>query len=160
MIRKKFVGIGEKLRWGISMKVTGETVNRTRERNLAKGKFLFQVTEDILVAMEDLNINRTELAQRLGKRKPQISKLLQGSANMTLGTLSDIAFELNLELDKTFKEYSDQRIKIVMEDNQQGSENIWVMPLNHGLFKAYTPMTAGNEDWYDLPKFDHKRKAA
>jgi hypothetical protein len=28
---------------------------------------------------------------------------------MTIGTLSDIAYELGLNLDKTFKEYSEQR---------------------------------------------------
>ena len=143
------------------MSVTGETVKRTRESNLAKGKYLFQITEDILVAMEDLNVSRAELARRLGKRKPQISKLLQGSANMTLGTLSDIAFGLGLELDKTFKEYSDQRIRIAKEDGPLSPENVWEMPLNnHGLFKACTPMAAGNQDWCNLPKHDLKRKVA
>ena len=81
----------------------------SRARDLARGSHLFRVTEDILVAMEDLGITKSELASRLGISKPRISQLLKGSSNMTIGTLSDIAFELGLNLDKTFKEYSVQR---------------------------------------------------
>lgn len=83
--------------------------NSSRARDLARGSHLFRVTEDILVAMEDLGITKSELASRLGISKPRISQLLKGSSNMTIGTLSDIAFELGLNLDKTFKEYSEQR---------------------------------------------------
>ena len=83
-----------------------------RERDLARGSYLFRVTEDILVAMEDLGVTKAELAKRLGKSKPRITQLLSGSSNMTIGTLSDIAVELGLNLDKTFKEYSAQRYRL------------------------------------------------
>jgi len=69
------------------------------------------LTEDILVAMEDLGVTKSELAKRLGKSKPRITQLLRGSSNMTIGTLSDIAVELGLNLDKTLKEYSVQQKK-------------------------------------------------
>jgi transcriptional regulator with XRE-family HTH domain len=83
-----------------------------RARDLARGSYLFQVTEDILIAMEDLGVTKSELAKRLGKSKPRITQLLSGSSNMTIGTLSDIAVELGLNLDKTFKEYSAQRCRL------------------------------------------------
>jgi len=83
-----------------------------RARDLARGSYLFRVTEDILVAMEDLGVTKSELAKRLGKSKPRITQLLSGSSNMTIGTLSDIAVELGLNLDKTFKEYSVQRYRL------------------------------------------------
>jgi len=85
--------------------------NSSRARDLARGSHLFRVTEDILVSMEDLGITKSELVIRLGISKPRISQLLKGSSNMTIGTLSDIAFELGLNLDKTFKEYSAQRFR-------------------------------------------------
>jgi transcriptional regulator with XRE-family HTH domain len=91
------------------MIISAKGENSSRARNLARGSYLFRVTEDILVAMEDLGITKSELASRLGISKPRISQLLKGSSNMTIGTLSDIAFELGLNLDKTFKEYSAQR---------------------------------------------------
>lgn len=83
-----------------------------RARDLARGAHLFRVTEDILVAMEDLGVTKAELAKRLGLSKPRITQLLSGSSNMTIGTLSDIAVELGLSLDKTFKEYSLQRYRL------------------------------------------------
>jgi transcriptional regulator with XRE-family HTH domain len=86
-----------------------------RSRNLARGAYLFRVTEDILVAMEDQGISRAELAQRLGLSKARISQLLGGNSNMTIGTLSDIAFALGLTLDKTFREYSEQRHRIAKQ---------------------------------------------
>jgi transcriptional regulator with XRE-family HTH domain len=89
------------------VKAKGENSNRARD--LARGSYLFRVTEDILIAMEDLGVTKSELASKLGISKPRISQLLKGGSNMTIGTLSDIAWELGLNLDKTFKEYSEQR---------------------------------------------------
>jgi len=83
--------------------------NRSRARDLARGSYQFRVTEDILIAMEDLGISKSDLARKLGISKSRISQLLKGNSNMTIGTLSDIAYELGLNLDKTFKEYSEQR---------------------------------------------------
>ena len=94
------------------MTVFAKRENGTRARDLARGSYLFRVTEDILVAMEELGVTKSELAKRLGKSKPQITQLLRGGSNMTIGTLSDIAVELGLNLDKTFKEYSAQRNRL------------------------------------------------
>lgn len=94
------------------MKQPGNKKQPDRERDLARGAFLFRVTEDILVAMEDCGVTKAELAQRLGKSKARISQLLSGDTNMTIGTLADIAFALGLTPDKTFREYSDQRNRI------------------------------------------------
>jgi hypothetical protein len=41
---------------------------------------------------------------------------------MTIGTLSDIAYELGLNLDKTFKEYSAQRYPL--DEVQPGIQSI------------------------------------
>ena len=89
-----------------------QSTTAQRARDLARGSYLFRVTEDILVAMEDLGVTKSELAKRLGKSKPRITQLLNGSSNMTIGTLSDIAVELGLNLDKTFREYSAQRYRL------------------------------------------------
>ncbi len=103
------------------MKVLAKREAKDRRRDLARGAYLFRVTEDILVAMEDLGISKAELANRLGKSKARISQLLGGNSNMTIGTLSDIAFELGLTLGKTFREYSPQRYRI--ENQPSGDEH-------------------------------------
>ena len=97
------------------MKRNGKSAVAERKRNIARGAYLFRVTEDILVAMEDQGVSKAELAQRLGKSKARISQLLGGSSNMTIGTLADIAFALGLTLDKTFKEYSERRHRLTGE---------------------------------------------
>jgi transcriptional regulator with XRE-family HTH domain len=93
-----------------------------RQRDLARGAYLFRVTEDILVAMEDQGVSKAELAQRLGKSKARISQLLGGSSNMTIGTLADIAFALGLTLDKTFKEYSARRHRLTSERSRDDGQ--------------------------------------
>ncbi|MGA2033656.1 MAG: helix-turn-helix transcriptional regulator [Thermoguttaceae bacterium] len=51
---------------------------------------ILEVTELICEVMEDMGVSRLELAKRLGKTKGYVSQLLDGSANMTLRTISDI----------------------------------------------------------------------
>ena len=100
----------------------GKGENSNRARDLARGSYLFRVTEDILIAMEDLGITKSELAKKLGISKSRISQLLRGSSNMTIGTLSDIAYALGLNLDKTFKEYSARRYPL--DEVQSGVQSI------------------------------------
>jgi transcriptional regulator with XRE-family HTH domain len=104
------------------VKKVGKSAQTDRERDLARGAYLFRVTEDIQVAMEDKGVSKAELAQRLGKSKARISQLLGGSSNMTIGTLADIAFALGLTLDKTFTEYSNRRYRIVDRPGEAGSD--------------------------------------
>jgi transcriptional regulator with XRE-family HTH domain len=104
------------------VKRVGKNAQTDRERDFARGAYLFRVTEDILVAMEDQGVSKAELAQRLGKSKARISQLLGGSSNMTIGTLAEIAFALGLTPDKTFTEYSNRRYRIVDRPGEDGSD--------------------------------------
>ncbi|MHA2937113.1 helix-turn-helix domain-containing protein [Vibrio sp. RC27] len=67
------------------------------ERAYAREDLVFNVTEDLLVMLEDLNISKAELARRLGKSKSYVSQVLSGSRNMTLGSFSDICFALGFK---------------------------------------------------------------
>ena len=53
-------------------------------------EFILEVTELICKLMKQQGISRKELAERMGKSKGRISQLLDGEANLTLRTLSDI----------------------------------------------------------------------
>ncbi len=68
--------------------------SNTEERAYAREDFVYNVTEDILVALEDLDVSKKELARRLGKSRSYITQILSGSRNMTLGSLSDICYAL------------------------------------------------------------------
>ncbi|MEZ8077859.1 MULTISPECIES: transcriptional regulator [Vibrio] len=88
---------------------------RAEKRAFAREELVFNVTEDLLVIMEDMGISKTELARKLGKSKSYITQVLSGSRNMTLGSFSDICFALDfkpeiklpVEEQKHYTEYED-----------------------------------------------------
>jgi hypothetical protein len=55
---------------------------------------ILEATERICELMEKRNVNRVQLAEMIDKHKSRVSQLLDGTANMTLRTLSDIYFAL------------------------------------------------------------------
>lgn len=61
-------------------------------------KLIVEVTELISELMPRENINRTELAKRLGVGKSYVTQLLDGTSNMTLRTISDVFTVLDHEL--------------------------------------------------------------
>jgi transcriptional regulator with XRE-family HTH domain len=64
--------------------------SREGERLLRQERFIVEVTELIVKLMKEKGISRKELAERLGKSKGRVSQLLDGEANLTLRTLSDV----------------------------------------------------------------------
>ncbi|WP_110303846.1 helix-turn-helix domain-containing protein [Aeromonas veronii] len=69
------------------------------ERAYQRDELIYNVTEDILVLLEDMNISKKELARRLGKSQSYVTQTLSGSRNMTLSSLSDICYALGKKVD-------------------------------------------------------------
>lgn len=63
---------------------------------VAQERLITEVTETIWKAMEEAGVNKTALANRMGATKGYVSQVLSGSRNMTLRTLADICFALDL----------------------------------------------------------------
>ena len=63
--------------------------------NFAKG----QITEDILKAMEEDNINKSQLAEKLGKSRQYVSRVLNETANFTIDSLAEIACALQRKVE-------------------------------------------------------------
>ena len=63
----------------------------------ASEELTFNVTEDLLIIMEDKDLTKSDLAEKLGKTKSYVSQLLSGSKNMTLKTMSDVCFALGVK---------------------------------------------------------------
>ncbi len=55
-------------------------------------------SEDMLEAMQAKSVTRAKLARRLGTSPGHVTRLLSGSGNLTLATMSRMAFALGLEL--------------------------------------------------------------
>jgi plasmid maintenance system antidote protein VapI len=62
-------------------------------------KLILDCTELICEQMEKQEITKTELAKRLGRTKGYITQLLDGRANMTLRTISDMMWALDCGLE-------------------------------------------------------------
>jgi transcriptional regulator with XRE-family HTH domain len=62
-------------------------------------ELLFNLAEEILARMEELRINQSQLAGRLGTSKAYITKILRGNANFTAASLVKIATALDCKID-------------------------------------------------------------
>ena len=58
-----------------------------------------RITEDILTAMEEKGINKSQLAEKLGKSRQYVNRILNETANFTLDTLAKFACALDCEIE-------------------------------------------------------------
>jgi len=77
----------------------GHEFSRAEARTYAREDLIYNVTEDLLVQMEQLSVTKLELARRLGKSRSYVTQMLSGARNMTLGSLSDVCFALGFTPD-------------------------------------------------------------
>jgi transcriptional regulator with XRE-family HTH domain len=70
---------------------------KTRDRYWVE-RAMLDFTEEIVARMEQLGVSKSELANRLGKTPPFVTKLLRGSNNFTLETMVKVARQLKSEV--------------------------------------------------------------
>lgn len=93
--------------------------SRTEDKLYAREKLIVNVTEDLLILLEDMGISKAELARRLGKSKSFATQILAGSRNMTLGSLSDICFVLGVT--PKINIFSEEQIRANAERDRQAN---------------------------------------
>jgi transcriptional regulator with XRE-family HTH domain len=105
---------------------------------LSQEELILEVTEVLCGLLEQENISRKELADRLGKTKGFVSQLLNGGRNLTLRTVADILHVLGYKVAlKPYKEKSKQQKTRIFE------------------FKSsYTSLKKPIENWKEL-EFTH-----
>jgi cyanate lyase len=62
-------------------------------------RLILGLAEAICAVMEEQGVSKAELAARLGKSRAFVTQLLDGRANMTLRTVSDVFLALGKSLD-------------------------------------------------------------
>ncbi len=75
-------------------KTKKEDQEREYQRLVEEETLIFEATELLSELIEAEQINRKELADRLGRSKGFVTQILSGERNMTLRTLADFAFAL------------------------------------------------------------------
>ncbi|HWM54307.1 MAG TPA: helix-turn-helix transcriptional regulator [Solirubrobacterales bacterium] len=76
------------------MKKNRKDKERDYERLVEEESLILEATELIEELLELTDLNRKELAERLGRSKGFVTQILAGDRNMTLRTLADLAFAL------------------------------------------------------------------
>ncbi|WP_443190446.1 helix-turn-helix domain-containing protein [Pseudomonas indica] len=84
--------------------------SKENEMEFLRQQLIIEVAEEVSKKMEEREIKRSALAKLLGKTTSYITQLLTGSRNMTLSTLSDLAFALN------------GKVRISIIDKKEGNE--------------------------------------
>ena len=59
---------------------------------------MIEITEKFCERMDELGLSQTELARRIGKTQPYVSKILNRGTNMTLETIALFAMALDLQV--------------------------------------------------------------
>jgi plasmid maintenance system antidote protein VapI len=73
--------------------------HKDRRRLFERESLAFEACEIISHLMETEKVKKSELAERIGKTKSDVTQLLSGSRNMTLHTFSDIVFALGYRVE-------------------------------------------------------------
>lgn len=76
--------------------MTTETQTPEGMRLYQQERAILEVTEVICELMDKQGVSRSDLAKRLGRTKGYITQLLDGRANMTVRTISDVFTALGL----------------------------------------------------------------
>jgi transcriptional regulator with XRE-family HTH domain len=113
----------------------------------AREALIMNVTEDILVAMEDKEVTKADLARMLHKSKSFVTQTLSGSRNMTLRTLTDIAFNLDLAVSIVFKNKTES-VQIEHDSSQWNKDDMIVICQN--AYKRYdvSEITSNDSSWH------------
>ena len=73
--------------------------NESERRDYARERCAIVLTEAIGDAMEAADINRSVLAERLGRHKSYVTRALSARQNITLKTLSDMLWACGMEIE-------------------------------------------------------------
>lgn len=72
------------------------------DREAVRYELQLRIIEEMLAIMEKENMSRTDLAHRLDCSQAYVTKLLNGSQNLTLKTLVDLGAAIGHKVDITF----------------------------------------------------------
>lgn len=123
--------------------------SKDTQREFNQERLIVDVAELITKTLNESSMNQATLARELGKSKGYVSQLLNGSRNMTLRTLADIATELDKKVEfkfidentetwvKSSKKTHNQNIKITLYDFEkpEKKENVSIKHKRNYIFE-------------------------
>ena len=75
------------------------TPTREEDKLYHSENIIYNMCEDLLVIMEDLEVSKKDLADKMGDSEESIRDLLSGYKAMTVDTFFNMCFELGVKVD-------------------------------------------------------------
>ena len=98
------------------------------ERLMAQEDLILEVTESFDDILKTEKVKKSTLAEMMGKTKGFVSQLLNGGRNLTLRTMSDMAFHLGYKVEfnvhKRIKMDQRNTLQVVWKVNREGHTQI------------------------------------
>ena len=76
------------------MTTFADKVRQENPLEYEKARLIVDATQEIKVALEDAGLTMAELSRRCGKSRAIVSRQLQGSQNLSLAKIAELAFVL------------------------------------------------------------------
>ena len=131
--------------WRTRLRATDEG-----RRHLERERVWIEATEAICELMERQEISKSDLARKLGHSPPYITKLLRGSNNFTLSTLSDVFMALGRSVHITHAPLGDSiRVPSDNEDWVHCLQFEWSVPAcvdNSPIIVPALPRVKGHDE--------------
>ena len=103
-------------------------------RVFAQEELILDIAEKIHDLLKINKVKKTEIAATLGKSPAYVTQVLNGSRNMTLRTISDVAFALNARV----------HVEFCDADRHEGWHLDEVQPMKVGRVMTVQQFTAAN----------------
>ncbi len=81
----------------MSTDIVEQILDSIPDKEIAKGVYLKSVAICLKKELQRKNISQTDLAEKMGKNKSEISNYLNGGHNFTLSTIFEICWALGIE---------------------------------------------------------------
>lgn len=94
-------------------------------REVEAEALVMSATESICELLEKNGMNRADLAREIGRTRGYVSQLLSGERNMTLHTLSDLAFACNARVTLAWEPFSHSSgLPEILDEQWEASANV------------------------------------
>lgn len=110
-------------------------------RLMLQEELIMEVTESFCQILEEENIKKVSLAEKMSKTKSYISQLLNGGKNLTLRSMCNVAYYLGYTVNVQFRKKLKKKV-------QNSFETEW------NLIRRHRPFLDNNNsaDDYEIPK--------
>lgn len=127
-------------------------LDEAHDIEFCREEFIYNVTRDLLVFMEESEVTKADVAKKLNKSKAYVSQVLNGSRNMTLGTLSDICFVIGaqIKIDVLKAEHESSKY------NEAIQEVDFIKTISFQKFNTFLYSEKKPRDWHDCEIIEFK----